>query len=99
MARGQPVEVIDRQSLAPADIPRDIAVELAKLDEGEVSTALTLAEGQTLVFLMLCGRTAAINESASREEVANALLQQRISAFADSFLEQLGADALIVENE
>jgi peptidyl-prolyl cis-trans isomerase SurA len=99
VAKGQPAEVLDRQSLAPADISRDIALELAKLDEGEVSTALTRADGQTLVFLMLCGRTAAINESASREDVANALLQQRIAAFADSFLEQLRADALIVENE
>lgn len=99
VAKGQPEEVLDRQSLAPAEIPGDIAVELAKLDEGEVSTALTRADGQTLVFLMLCGRTAAINESASREDVANALLQQRITAFADSFLEQLRADALIIENE
>lgn len=99
VAKGQPEEVLERQSLAPAEIPRDFAVELSKLDESEVSTALTRADGQTLVFLMLCGRTAAINEAASREDVANALLQQRIAAFADSFLEQLRSDALIIENE
>ena len=99
VAKGQPEEVLERASRAPGEIPQDIAVELAKLDDGEVSTALTRGDGQTLVFLMLCGRTAAINEAATREDVANALLQERITAFADSFLEQLRADALIVENE
>ena len=34
-----------------------MALELAKLDENEVSTALTRANGQTLVFLMLCDRS------------------------------------------
>lgn len=97
IAFGQPEEVLERGSLPPSEIPQDIAVELAKLDPGEVSTALTRSSGQTLVFLMLCGRTAALNEEASREEVANALLQQRLSAFADSYLDQLRADALIIE--
>ena len=60
---------------------------------------MTRANGQTLVFLMLCGRTAALNEDASREDVANALLQQRLNAFSQSYIEQLRADALIIENE
>ena len=99
VAAGQPEEVLERESLAPADIPQDIAVELAKLDENEISTALTRSGGQTLVVLMLCGRTAALNEEASREDVANALLQQRLNAFAVSYIEQLRADALIIEND
>ncbi|TNF64224.1 MAG: peptidylprolyl isomerase [Rhodobacteraceae bacterium] len=98
VAQGQPAEVLERGSLAPSEIPQDIAVELAKLDDGEVSTALTRANGQTLVFLMLCGRTAEINQDASRQDVANALLQERLNAFADSYLSQLQADALIIDN-
>ena len=54
-----------RGSLPPADIPQDIAIELSKLDPGEVSTALTRSGGETLVFLMLCARNAPGVETAS----------------------------------
>ncbi|MCH2164998.1 MAG: peptidylprolyl isomerase [Marinovum sp.] len=60
VAQGQPEDVLDRGSLPPDQLPTDIAIELAKLDPGEVSTALTRASGETLVFLMLCGRSIAI---------------------------------------
>ena len=97
IAQGQPPEVLDRESLPPSEIPRDIALELAKLDDFEVSTALTRSNGQTLVFLMLCGRTSEINENASRQDVANALTQQRLSTLADGYLQQLLAEAVIIE--
>lgn len=97
IAKGQPEEVLQRQSLAPAAIPRDIAMELAKLDEGEISTALTRDDGRTLLFVMLCGRTAEIAADATREDVANALTEQRLAMFGDSYLQQLLADARIVE--
>lgn len=95
VAKGQPEAALDRGSKAPGEIPQDIAYELAKLDPGEVSTALTRSDGNTLVFLMLCGRTAALNENASREEVANQLRQQRLTGYSDSLLEELRADARI----
>ena len=97
VALGQPPEFLERVSQPPREIPRDIAIELAKLDAGEMSTALTRNNGQVLALLMLCGRTAELNENASREEVANALAQRRLAEFADSYLEQLRANALIVE--
>lgn len=97
IAQSQPEGVLERQSLAPGSIPRDISLELAKLDEGEVSTSLTRNNGQTLLFLMLCGRTAALNASVEREDVAAALTQRKLTALAESFLDQLRADALIVE--
>lgn len=97
VAQGQPEEILERGSKPPAEIPQDIAFELSKLDQGEVSTALTRNGGQTLVFLMLCGRTAAVNEEVARADAASALRQNRISAIADSFLEQLRADARISE--
>lgn len=97
IAKGQPAERLERITQAPSEIPRDVAIELAKLDDGEISTTLTRSNGQTLVLLMLCGRTAALNEDASREEVANALVQQRLTASADSYLDQLRADAVIIE--
>lgn len=97
IAKDQPPERLQRESLPPAEIPRDIALELAKLDRNEISTNLTSAGGQNLILLMLCGRTAELNEDSSREDVANALTQQRLNAFAASFLQQLEADAIIVE--
>ncbi|SFT76635.1 periplasmic chaperone for outer membrane proteins SurA [Sedimentitalea nanhaiensis] len=94
--KGQSPERLQVVTQKPGEIPRDIATELAKLDEYEVSTALTRSGGQTLVFLMLCGRTAQLNQDASREDVANALISQRLTAFAQSYLDQLRADAVIV---
>lgn len=97
VAQGQPPEVLDRGSLPPSEIPTDIAFELSKLDPGEVSTALTRSNGQTLVFLMLCKRTAAVNADVAPEDVEAALTQRKLSVFADSELAQLRANALIVE--
>ncbi|MEX0303525.1 MAG: peptidylprolyl isomerase [Leisingera sp.] len=95
LAQGQDPSVLDIQSLQPSDIPRDIALELAKLDPNEPSTALTRTEGQTLMVLMLCGRTADLGEDSSRETVANALTAQRMTSLVESYLEQLRADARI----
>ncbi|WP_458322462.1 peptidylprolyl isomerase [Roseobacter sp. A03A-229] len=96
IAQGQPEEVLERGSKPPGEIPQDIALELSKLDPGEVSTALTRANGETLVFLMLCGRTSEVNEDVAREDVARSLRSARLNAYADSLLDQLRADARIV---
>lgn len=95
IAKGQAPERLERHTKEPSAIPRDIAIELAKLDPNEISTTLT--NGQNLVFLMLCGRTSKAAENASREDVANALTNQRLIAFAKGYLDQLKADALIVD--
>ncbi|WP_171129866.1 MULTISPECIES: peptidylprolyl isomerase [unclassified Ruegeria] len=97
VAKDQPSEVLERVTAAPGEIPSDVALELAKLDPNEVSTALTRNSGQTLMFLMLCNRTRDLGEDTSRADVANALTQQRLSAFADSLLSQLRAEAVIIE--
>ena len=96
VAQGQPQDVLDRQTLPPAEIPTDIAFELSKLDPGEVSTALTRSNGQTLVFLMLCGRTAEVNEEVDRDQFVLGLRNQRLDSLAQSYLSQLRADARIV---
>lgn len=96
IAKDQPEEVLDRISLPPGDIPTDIALELSKLDPGEVSTALTRADGQALMFLMLCGRTAVLEEEVDRAAVANSLRSQRLAAFSDSLLAELRANSNIV---
>ncbi len=97
VAKGQPAEVLERGSKKPSEIPTDIGIELAKLDKHEVSTTLTRANGQTLVFLMLCGRTPQLGEDVARDEVGLGLRNRRLASYADGYLEQLRAEARIVE--
>lgn len=96
LALGQPEEVLERGSRPVAEIPTDIALELSKLDPGEESTALTRNNGETLVFLMLCGRTAVDNQDVERDQVARSLRNQRLNEIADSFLDQIRANSRIV---
>lgn len=95
IAQGQPEEVLERGSKKPSEIPQDIAIELAKLDPGETSIALTRANGQTLVLLMLCKRTAEANAEASREDVISALRQRKLQGYADVLMNELRANARI----
>lgn len=97
LAKGQPPEVLERQTLPVGDIPTDIAFELSKLDPGETSTALTRNNGQSLVLLMLCGRTLEINQEADRDQLALGLRNQRLTALSDGYLAQLRAQARIIE--
>ncbi len=97
VAKGQPAEVLQRQSVKPGSIPRDVALELAKLDPGEASWALTTNNGQTLRFLMLCERTTAQTDGSSRQEVARALTEQNFAFLSQAFLDRLEADALILD--
>ncbi|MDA7420785.1 peptidylprolyl isomerase [Tritonibacter multivorans] len=97
IAKDQDPARLERITLPPSELPRDVALELAKLDSNETSTALTRDGGQNLMVLMLCGRTAelASDEDDIRTTVANALTQKRLSELADSFLEQQKANARI----
>ncbi len=99
IAHDQAPETLTREVLPPAAIPNDIAPILADLDVDEIAV-LPAADGNAgNRLLMLCGRTAAVNQAAARDEVADALLRQRLTAFAASYLDQLLANALIIEND
>lgn len=96
VAKGQPPELLDRVSKKPEEIPRDISVELAKLDENEISLNLTRSDGQTLVLLMLCNRVPKLDESISRDEITLALQNRRLESYANGYLEELRSEARIV---
>ncbi len=96
VALGQPEERLTRDVLPIEEVPQDIALEISKLDDNESSTALTTADGEALVFLMLCGRVTAIAEDLSRDEVREQLFQRRIASYADSYLAELRADATLI---
>lgn len=95
IARDLPEEQLQRDVLPPAEIPQDVALVLANLDDGETNYSLTRANGDTLVFLMMCGRTAALGEGQDRETVRNQLRSQRLGVFADALLADLRAAATI----
>lgn len=95
VAQGEPEEALAREVKTVAEMPADIALELAKLDPGEVSTALTRNSGQTLMFLMLCGRTPVLPEEVSRDQVLTRLQNKRLNDLAIGYLQELKADAHI----
>ncbi|MCH2094237.1 MAG: peptidylprolyl isomerase [Rhodobacteraceae bacterium] len=97
IAKGQPEERLERVTLPPDEIPADIAAELDRLDPDEISTALTRNNGQTLVVLMLCGRTMSIVDDETRQNLAIGLRNQRLNGFANSYLAQLRSDARIFD--
>lgn len=96
VAKGQPVEVLERETLPLGDIPQDVALELARLDPGEVSYNLTRADGATTIFLMLCNRVAVAGETANRDAIRTQLRSQKLAGFADALLADLEARATIV---
>lgn len=98
VAKGQEPDRLQRESKTPADIPQDIAAELERLDPGEVSTRLTRSDGRTLVFLMLCGRTPAVDgDGPTADELTSFIRNKRLESYAEGYLAQLRAEARIVE--
>lgn len=93
--KGLPPEQLSRETVATAAIPDEIALELAKLDPGEISTALTSADGSQLRVVMLCNRLPASADEIDREGVRNQLRLQRIDSFGNALLADLKAAATI----
>ena len=101
VAQGQPVSVLDVVTQPPSDIPQDIAIQLNQLDPGEVSTALTRSNGQTLMVLMLCSRTpvvAGAEDGPTEEELTSFVQTSRLESFSNGYLARLKAEARIIEN-
>lgn len=69
-AKGKDDTVLTVEKKPVGDIPQDIAIELAKLDPGESSTALT--RGGSRMFLMLCSRAPIPQVPETGEVVATA---------------------------
>lgn len=93
-AFGLPPERLAVLDQAPAEVAQDIALELAKLDPGESSTAL--ARDGVSLLVMLCSRTAEPTEAVDRESVAARLRNQRLAGYAEALVAELRAAAVIV---
>ncbi len=91
-AKGQPADVLVRETVAPSQVPEDVALELAKLDRDETSVALT--RGNATLLVMMCGRT--YGDALADPEALRAQLQsQRLEGFANALLADLRAAATI----
>ena len=96
VARDMPSDRLQRRTLPPSEVPTDVTLELARLDENEASTGLTRSNGQTLVFLMLCERRyRSADEEPGAAAVRERLINQRVSRRADNYLAELRANATI----
>ncbi len=94
-ARGLPEEaLVEREALMGA-IPQSDAIELARLDRGEISANTT--EGGNLVVLMLCARELSFDEPPSNDRVREMVFERKVSSMADVRLQELIADADIVD--
>lgn len=93
LAKGLPEDRLSRETLPASQVPADIALELAKLDAGESSVALT--RGGWRVFLMLCSRNPVSDVPPSRGEIRAQLLNQRLGALAEGYLEELRSEAIL----
>ncbi len=92
IAKDQPEEALSIETLAIADVPADVALELAKLDANET---VIRPRGEGAEVLMLCARTAILAEDIDREAIRGRLFNQRLTSYADSYLQELKAEAII----
>lgn len=95
VARGLPAERLVREDVPPAEVPQDIALELARLDRDEISTALTAADGTSVPVIMLCGRTPVAAAEADRDAIATQIRNERLTGYADALVADLRAAATI----
>ncbi len=100
LIKGPAQSQISRQTSPVGQVPRDIAIELAKLDPGEMSVGLRRSDA--IVFLMLCGRVVVPEvpegaEPLTRDQIRTQVLNQKLALAADGYLRKLRAAAVIRE--
>lgn len=93
VAKGQPEGTLTFTTQPVSAVPSDIAMELATLDQNEISTGLT--RGGNLDLLMLCTRRPEAAEKADPAYIASQIANQRLAGLAQNYLDELQADAFI----
>lgn len=97
IAHGLPAERLKRQSVAPSQIPQDIAQVIAGLDSNEVSYGLTRNQGQTMLMVMVCNRKAQGLDEAEvdLDALSNQLAGEQLGGMAAALLADLRSRAVI----
>lgn len=94
-AKGLPEDRLTITKSGLEQVPGDVALELARLDPGEVSTALTRSGFRRL--LMLCGREAVQEPPPTRDQIRERVINQKLEGMAEGYMEELRAAAIIRE--
>ncbi len=76
-----------------SDVPVRIGAEIARLDPNEATYFVT--ENGNINVIMLCNRAKDLPEGA-RDQIRNALFNQRVTSFGDGYLQELRGDAIII---
>ena len=95
LAKGLPEDRLTVETQPSGQVPGAIAAELDRLDPGESSTAIT--RGPWQVFLMLCSRTPVQELAPQRDDIRAQLINQRLGGYAERYLAELLAEAIIRE--
>ena len=95
VAKGLPADRLTVDTVPIGQVPAAIGAELAQLDPGESSTAIT--RGPWRVFLMLCSRTPVQELPVQRDDIRTQLINARLGGLAERYLSELRADAIIRE--
>lgn len=95
VAKGLAADRLTVDTKPVSQVPASIGAELARLDPGESSTAIT--QGPWRVFLMLCSRTPVQELSPQRDDIRTQLINARLGGLAERYLAELRADAIIRE--
>ena len=95
VAKGLPADRLTVDTTPIGQVPAAIGAELAQLDPGESSTAIT--RGPWRVFLMLCSRTPVQELPVQRDDIRAQLINARLGGLAERYLSELRADAIIRE--
>lgn len=94
-AQGLPEDRLTVSKISMSEVPADVGLELAQLDPGESSVALTRSGYRQ--FLMLCGREQTQEEPVSRDAVRERVVNQKLEGMAEGYLEELRSAAIIRE--
>ena len=94
-ANGLPEDRLTVTTQPAGEVPSDVGLELARLDPGESSVALTRSGFRR--FLMLCGREESLDEPISRDAIRERVINQKLEGMAEGYLEELRSQAIIRE--
>lgn len=94
-ASGLPEDRLTVSKLPMSEVPGDVALELARLDPGEASVALTRSGFRR--FLMLCGREATLETPLTRDQVRERVINQKLEGLAAGYLQELRSAAILRE--
>ena len=95
LAKGLPQDRLTVTKGGLESLPGDVALELARLDQGETSVALT--RGGFRRMLMLCGREQVLDPQPTRDQIREQITNQKLEGLAEGYLEELRAAAIIRE--